>query len=519
VGSEAGAECGIERARHTHRRVDCVAMRFADLVQTADAVAETAARRGKVAMLAGLLSRLEPHEIEIGAGYLAGEPRQGKVGVGWRTLQGVDAVPSPESTLEIRDVHERLSALASLTGAGSRQSRHDALDDLFERADAAEGRFLRALLLGDLRQGAAAGVLAQAIAEAWRVDEDLVRRAAMLSGDLGAVAAAAAGGGEEALGAFRLQLFRPLQAMLAQTADSIDAALVGLRPAIVDWKLDGARVQVHRDGGEVRVYTRALRDVTATHGGVVEVVRALPVDRVVLDGEALALRPDGTPEAFQDSMRRGAALTPFFFDVLHLDGVDLLDAPLAERRAHLEQVVGARHRVRAAVVTTCEEARAFLAEALAHGHEGVMVKDPDSRYEAGRRGAAWRKVKPVHTLDLVVLAAEWGSGRRRGLLSNLHLGARDEGDGFVMLGKTFKGLTDELLAWQTRELLRRETGREGGVVHVRPELVVEVAFDGIQASPRYPGGVTLRFARVRRYRDDKAVTEADTIEAVRRLHG
>jgi DNA ligase 1 len=492
-------------------------MRFAELVATATAVAATSSRKGKVALLAELLARLPEGEIGVAAGYLAGQPPQGRVGVGWQTLQEVDVPPASEPALEIRDVHAALDAIAALSGPGSRQEREAQLAELLGRATREEAGFLRALLLGDLRQGALAGVLLQAIAAAWSLDEALVRRAAMLTGDVGWVARAVAEGGSDALRAVGLVPFRPLQPMLASTSATLQEALEGLRPAMVEWKLDGARVQVHKVGDEVRVYTRALRDVTDGSPGVVDVVRRLPARQVVLDGEALALGPDGRPEAFQDSMRRDAARTPFFFDLLHVDGVDLLDAPLSERRAALERLVPERHLVRSAVLSDPDEAEAFFAEALEGGHEGVMVKDPDSPYEAGRRGATWRKVKPAHTLDLVVLGVEWGSGRRRGLLSNLHLGARGEDGDFVMLGKTFKGLTDEMLAWQSAELLARETRREGNVVWVRPELVVEVAFDGLQSSSRYPGGVALRFARVRRYRDDKTVDEADTIETVLRL--
>jgi DNA ligase 1 len=493
-------------------------MRLSELVGTTSQVTATAGRRRKVALLADLLARLPEDEIEIGAGFLAGEPRQGRIGVGWQTLRSVTAGTSDTGTLTLTEVHAALDAIAAVEGAGSQRARRERLDDLFGRATAAEGAFLRALLLGELRQGAAAGVLTQAIAVAWGLDEPLVRRAAMLAGDLGVVARAGATGGEAALRAFRLTPFRPLQPMLAGTAASLAEALASSSPAIVEWKLDGARIQAHKAGGEVRVYSRALRDVTDDMAGVVEVVDRLNADRLVLDGEALALRADGRPAAFQDSMRRDAPLTPFFFDVLAVDDVDLLDAPLQERRQALIRLIPARHRVPGTEVENAEEGGTVLADALAAGHEGVMVKDPHASYEAGRRGAGWRKVKPVQTLDLVVLAAEWGSGRRRGWLSNLHLGARDPAGGFVMLGKTFKGLTDETLAWQTDALLAREQRREDHVVHVRPELVVEVAFEGLQVSRRYPGGLALRFARVRRYRDDKTAQDADSIDAVRRLH-
>ncbi len=498
-------------------------MRLSELVDTLEQVAATSGRRRKVALLADALGRLSDGEIEVGAGFLAGQPRQGRLGVGGRTLRDVESEPSTVPTLDLADVHAALDEIVAIEGPGSQRERRARLEALFGRATAAEAAFLRALLLGDLRQGAAAGVLTQAIATAWSLDEALVRRAAMLTGDLGVVARAASTGGRSALLAFRLTPFRPLQPMLATTAASLEDALAGSASVNVEWKLDGARIQAHKLGDDVRVYSRSLRDMTEEMTAVVDVVRGLPAERLVLDGEALALRADGRPHAFQDSMRRDATLTPFLFDVLAVDDVDLLDAPWRERREALVRVVPERYLMRSVAVTPsdpdgAERAAAVLRDALAAGHEGVMVKDPDAPYEAGRRGAAWRKVKPVQTLDLVVLAAEWGSGRRRGWLSNLHLGARDPAGGFVMLGKTFKGLTDDTLTWQTEQLLEREVGRDGPVVRVRPELVVEVAFDGLQVSPRYPGGLALRFARVRRYRDDKTARDADSIDTVRRLY-
>jgi DNA ligase-1 len=377
-----------------------------------------------------------------------------------------------------------------------------------------EQAFLRALIVGDLRQGALAAVVGDAVARAAGVPVAAVRRALMLRGDLGAVAEAALREGEAGLAAFRLEVGRPLQPMLASTAPDVAAALAKTGPAAVEWKLDGARVQVHRDGRDVAIFSRTLDEVTARLPEVVEAALALPLRAVVLDGEAIALRDDGRPFPFQVTgsrfaSRRGGTvpLTPFLFDALHLDGEDLLDRPGAERAAALASVVPEPLRVPRG------DGEAMLESALAHGHEGVVVKSLAAPYEAGRRGAAWVKVKPVHTLDLVVLAAEWGHGRRRGWLSNLHLGARS-GDGFVMLGKTFKGLTDALLTWQTEALLAREVRRTAHVVYVRPELVVEIAFDGVQTSPRYPGGVALRFARVLRYREDKTAAEADTLDAV-----
>jgi DNA ligase-1 len=404
------------------------------------------------------------------------------------------------------------------------------LAELFDRATEAERDFLRRLLLGELRQGALAGLMAEAIAAAARIPAADVRRALLLSGDLLEVARAALGGGSAALGRFSLQLFRPLQPMLAQSAGTLVEALAGIPGAIVEWKIDGARVQVHREGDDVRVYSRRLNEVTGAVPELVAAVRALAARRLVLDGEVVALRPDGTPRPFQITMRRFGRrldvdalraelpLSAFFFDLLHLDGEDLLDRPAAERLAALAAVAPPGVLVPRVRPADPAEARRFLEDALARGHEGVMVKDPGSRYEAGRRGAAWLKVKPARTLDLVILAAEWGHGRRRGFLSNLHLGARDPSTGgYVMLGKTFKGLTDEMLRWQTERLLELETSRDPLTVHVRPELVVEVAFSDVQASSRYPGGVALRFARVKGYRPDKRPEDADTVDAVRAL--
>ena len=398
------------------------------------------------------------------------------------------------------------------------------MHDLLARATADERAFLIRLLGGDLRQGALAGVMAEAVARAAGVPATALRRALMLHGDLAAVAVIALTEGRAGLAAVALQVGRPLAPMLAGTAADIPAALEKIAPAAVDWKLDGARIQVHRDGDDVAIYTRTLDDVTARLPEVVAVARALPVRAIVLDGEAIALRDDGRPEPFQVTAARfgtrGARspLASLFFDLLHVDGEDLLDAPLAERSAALERAVPAAHRIRRVVAADAATAQAAFDAAVAAGHEGVVVKALDAPYAAGRRGAAWLKVKPVHTLDLVVLAAEWGHGRRRGKLSNLHLGARDEEQGgWAMLGKTFKGLTDELLAWQTERLLALQTHREGIAVFVRPELVVEIAFDGVQTSSRYPSGMALRFARVKRYREDKPASEADTVATVRAI--
>jgi DNA ligase 1 len=497
-----------------------------DVVTTSAEVAATRARREKVALLAGLLRRAgdeaaagDPDDptLAVAAQVLTGRPRQGKVEVGFRTLGAIEVPPAAEPSLTLREVDEAVTALGRLGGSGSQGQRRDALTGLLGRATAQEQAFLRGLLLGELRQGALEGIVVQAVAAAFDVPEPIVRRAQMLRADLGEVVEAAARGGADELAAFRMELFTPVQPMLAKTAKTTAEVVEELGSCAVEAKLDGARIQVHRDGEEVRVYSRSLRDITEEVPAVVGAALSLPLGQVILDGEVLGLDADGRPVPFQDTMSGLAGGAPFFFDCLRLDDADLLDRPLTERRAALEEVVPAPMLVRRWVVGDAEAGEAAYAEVLGAGHEGVVVKDLDAAYEAGRRGAAWRKVKPVRTLDLVVLAAEWGSGRRRGWLSNLWLGARDPEGGFVMLGKTFKGLTDEVLAWQTEALLARDARREGHVVHVRPELVVEIALDGVVRSPRYPGGVALRFARVVGYREDKAPEDADVIGDVQAL--
>ncbi len=506
-------------------------MLLEEIVSTSRQVAATRSRRRKVELLAARLRSMGPEEVAVGVAYLSGNPRQSRLEVGLATLHQVTPPPASAPTLTLLEVDRAFDELAAFRGPGSRASRLNALQRLLTAATHEEQRFLRALMLGEPRQGALEGVVTQALGEAFAVAEADVRRAVMLCGELGRVAEAARGGGAEAVRAFRLRLFQPLQPMLAQSASDLSAALEGLDRTVVEHKLDGARIQVHRSGDEVRIYTRSLREVTDRLVDVVAAARSLRGEQMVLDGEVLALKTDGLPQSFQDTMRRfgseqqvdglrgGLPLTAFFFDCLHLDGEDLLDRPLAERLAALEQAVPQPLRVPSRLVEDTGAAAPVLAEALRRGHEGVMVKALDAPYEAGRRGAAWRKVKHTHTLDLVVLAAEWGHGRRRGWLSNLHLGARDpENGGFVMLGKTFKGLTDDMLAWQTHRLLELQRGQEGHIVHVRPELVVEVAFDGVQSSHRYPAGLALRFARVRRYRPDKHAAQADTVATVRSIH-
>ncbi|HSG78278.1 MAG TPA: ATP-dependent DNA ligase [Acidimicrobiia bacterium] len=499
-------------------------MLLARLVETSATVRATRSRLAKVEALAGLLGGLQGIERAIGARYLAGAPRQDRLGVGYRTLAAVSVDPAPEATLTLTGVDEALEAIAAEGGPGSQARRHDRLEGLLGSATAAEQQFLRALIVREVRQGALEGVLVEAVSRAIEADPDEVRRAVMVTGDLAGVAEAALGEGREVLSRFRMRLRRPIQPMLASTAEDVDGAIERLgTPARVEAKLDGARIQVHRDGGEVSVFTRNLRDVTARVPEIVEIVLGLAASTVILDGEAIVLDTDGRPRPFQETMGRFGRstgpiedLSAFFFDVLHADGTDLVSEPL-ERRLEVLETLPEGLRIPGRTVDGVAAAADFLDEVLARGHEGVMVKDLASPYAAGRRGSAWLKVKPAHTLDLVVLAVEWGSGRRRGLLSNLHLGARDPDGGFVMLGKTFKGLTDEMLVWQTDRFLGLETGRSGPVVHVRPEQVVEIAFDGIQASSRYSGGMALRFARVKGYRTDKGAEEADTIDTVRSI--
>jgi DNA ligase 1 len=502
-----------------------------EVAVTSAAVAASSARLAKVERLAACLRRLEPGEVHPAVAFLSGELRQRQIGVGWAAVRDAPD-PAAAPTLTVAEVDAAFERIGRLAGPGSQAERRRLVGELFGRATAAEQRFLVGLLSGELRQGALEGVMVEAIAKAAGVAGAEVRRALMLRGALGPVAEAALARGVPGLREFHLQVGRPLQPMLASTAPSIEAAIERVGEAAVEWKLDGVRVQLHKAGDEVRVFTRTLDDVTARVPEVVEIAMALPVRSAVLDGELIALRPDGRPQPFQvtagrlgsrlevERQRLAVPLTLYLFDVLHVDGQDLIDRAGAERHALLAAMTPEALRVPRTVTGDPPAAAGFLGDALARGHEGVLVKSLAAPYEAGRRGAGWLKVKPVHTLDLVVLAVEWGHGRRKGWLSNLHLGARDpETGGFVMLGKTFKGLTDKLLAWQTERLLELAVGpTDQWVVRVRPELVVEVAFDGVQASPRYPGGVALRFARVVRYRPDKRAIDADSIGAVQAIH-
>jgi DNA ligase 1 len=495
---------------------------FAEVVEASRLVTATSSRSSKIATLAELLRTLEPEEVPIGVGLLSGVPRQGRVGIGYATVYGSQVPPADEPSLSVLDVDRTIDEIELTTGAGSSTKRRQILDDLLGHATAQEADFLRRLLTGDLRQGALAGLMADAVAKAAGVPGELARRALMLSGDLPRMAAIALRSGETGLREVGFELFRPILPMLASTSPNVAEAVVGFERASVEWKLDGIRIQIHRRGTEVRIYTRNLNEITGTLPGIVESVLRLPVSQAVLDGEALWMSDEG-PGSFQHTMSQidsGAppeGIVTFLFDLLHVDGEDLLDAPLHERAARLA-AIAPELKIPGVLTSDPVQGERVLEEALDAGHEGVVVKDAASPYAAGRRGKAWRKVKPVRTYDLVVLGAEWGHGRRRGWLSNLHLGARDpRTGGFVMVGKCFKGLTDELLRWQTDELLARETGRRGIAVLVRPELVVEIALDGVQSSTRYPGGVALRFARVKRYRPDKAADEADVIDDLRAL--
>lgn len=504
-------------------------MLLAELVDVVDAVASTRSRLAKIEAIAGLLARLSAEELPTAVGYLTASPRQGRVGVGWRSLTGVAVEHATTPALEILDVDRALDRLVAASGTGSNLVRTTELDALARAATDSEWEFLVRVLLGELRTGALEGVLLEAIARGAGREAVDVRRAAMLSGDLGETARIAFTGGPDDLDAVGLVVGRAVLPMLASTAATVADAIGLTGEASVEYKLDGARIQVHRIGDDVRVFTRSLADITARVPEIVEVVLDLPVHDVILDGETLSLDEDGGPRPFQDTMARFGTesgqkllLRPWFFDILHLDGRDLLDEPLRQRLEALERVAGP-WRMPGVVTADAETAEAFSHAALAAGHEGVVVKAVESPYSAGRRGKTWVKVKPVLTFDLVVLAVEEGYGRRSGMLSNIHLGARDpdgrygEPGGFVMVGKTFKGMTDELLRWQTEYFPTIHTHRSASVVHVRPVTVVEVAIDGVQRSPRYPGGVALRFARVKGYRSDKTVAETDTIDSLQAL--
>jgi DNA ligase 1 len=506
-------------------------MLLASVVETSRRVAATSKRLEKTDLLAGLLRQLHADEVEIVVLFLAGQTRQGRIGIGYAALRDARTSPAVNPSLEIVEVDRILESITTATGAGSQGRRLDLLRGMFARATEAEQQFLTGLLMGELRQGALEGIMVEAVAKASGITAERVRRAAMLAGDLARVARSALEKGEAGLAQYDVQLLRPIQPMLAGSAEDVPDALAELGEAALEFKMDGARVQVHKSGGDVVVYSRALNDVTVAVPEVVEVARALPARDLILDGEVLSLQPDGRPQPFQvtmrrfgrkldvDRMRQELPVTPFWFDLLYLNGGSLLDEPQARRFQALSELAGESlipHLVTGDAAAGAE----FLEQALARGHEGIMAKALDAKYAAGARGQSWLKVKRARTLDLVILAAEWGHGRRHGWLSNLHLGARDTAKGsFAMLGKTFKGLTDEMLEWQTRELLKLEIGRDSYTVHVEPKLVVEIAFNEIQVSPHYASGLALRFARVKRYRTDKTPAEADTFLTVQKLAG
>jgi DNA ligase-1 len=506
-------------------------MRLADVVATSAAVAGTSSRLEKIAHLADLLSRADSDDISLAVAYLSGSLRQGRIGVGGsRIFEARAPAAARASSLTLADVDAAFQAIATTGGRGSSAEKTRLLAALLAKATSEEQDFLVRLLFGELRQGALDGVLVEAVARAAHLAPSAIRRAAMMAGNLPLVSHAALTGGADALAAYSVQLFRPVQPMLALSADSLEEALALVPDPALDIKMDGARIQVHKAGAEVRVYTRNLRDVTGAVPEVVEAIGGLGVSEVILDGEVIALTADGSPHPFQvtmrrfgrrldiDALRRELPLTPLFFDCLHVNGRVLIDEPWRIRREILTDVLPEAMRMPCLVDGSPAEAETFLAGALDRGHEGVMVKAKSAAYAAGNRGQAWVKVKTARTLDLVVLAAEWGHGRRKGWLSNLHLGARDEaGGGFVMLGKTFKGLTDEMLAWQTKRFLELESSRDEYTVYVRPEVVVEIAFNELQESPRYAGGLALRFARVKAFREDKSPAEADTFTAVQAI--
>jgi DNA ligase-1 len=506
-------------------------MLLSELVETSERLSATRSRLEKTRLLADLLRRARGPEIAVAVDYLSGVLPQGRIGVGGSLLRrALGAQGAERPTLEIADVDAAFERLRSITGSGSQDRRMAELARLFERSTAAEREFLARLVVGELRQGALEGIVEEGIVAASGLPKKSIRRAVMVAGSLSEVARAALEEGEAGLDRFAVRLFQPVQPMLAQTCDDVAGGLERLGEAALEHKLDGARVQVHRDGLEVAVYSRSLRDVTASVPEVVEAALALPGERFILDGETIALRDDGRPHAFQTTMRRYGRkldvaalraqlpLSVFFFDLLHHDGEDLLATTAADRFARMDQVLPGELQVPRRITGSAQEAAAFLEDALERGHEGIMAKDLGSLYEAGNRGRSWLKIKKAHTLDLVILAAEWGHGRRRGWLSNLHLGARDVASGeYVMLGKTFKGLTDDMLRWQTERLLELESSRDSYTVWVVPSLVAEIAFSDVQASPRYPGGLALRLARVKAYRTDKTVEQADTFQRVREI--
>lgn len=506
-------------------------MLLAELVEISNRIANTSKRLEKTDLLAGLLRRLAAQEVEIAVAFLSGGARQGRIGIGHTTLRNASGAAAEAPGLTLTEVDRTLDELANVQGRGSEQRRRELLNALLTRATADEQHFLIRLLIGELRQGALEGIMLDGFAKATGIRLDRIRRAAMMAGSATAIAAAVLQHGEAGLSQFDVQLFRPVQPMLAQTAEDVSDALHELGEAALEYKFDGARVQVHKSGDQVTVYSRRMNDVTAAVPEIVSAVREMPAGELILDGEVLSLDAQGRPQPFQISMRRFGRkldvdrmltelpMTPFWFDVLYLDGGSLIDESQARRFEELSQLApGAL--VPHLVTSNADAAERFLHAALARGHEGIMAKARSAPYAAGARGQSWLKIKQARTLDLVILAAEWGNGRRQGWLSNLHLGARDTvNGGFAMLGKTFKGLTDEMLAWQTQELLKLEIARDHYTVYVEPKLMAEIAFNEIQISPRYKSGLALRFARVKRYRPDKSAADADTFETVQKLAG
>jgi DNA ligase-1 len=507
-------------------------MLLAKLVDTSRQVAGTSKRLKKVELLADLIRQLKPEESEIAIAFLTGKLRQGNIGVGYALIREAMAPPQPTPELELTTVDRILSELRALRGAGSAQRRREQLHVLFSRATEHEQQFLAGLLGGELRQGALEGIMLDALAKATGVAVERVRRAAMMAGSLPVIAHGLLTSGEEGLAPFTIQLFCPVQPMLAQTAEDVEDAVADMGEAAFEYKFDGARVQAHKRDDDIRIYSRGMNDVTGAAPEIVELVRAMPARELILDGEVLSLDENLRPRPFQMTMRRFGRklnvekmrqelpLRPFWFDLIYLNGTSLIDEPQRHRFAALQEVAQHDDIVPHLLTGRATEAEDFLRSALERGHEGVMAKAPGSAYAAGARGQTWLKVKKARTLDLVILAAEWGNGRRKGWLSNLHLGARDDiRGGFAMLGKTFKGLTDEMLAWQTQELLKLEVARDSYTVYVEPKLVAEIAFNEIQVSPRYVSGLALRFARVKRYRTDKTAAEADTFATVQKLAG
>jgi DNA ligase 1 len=506
-------------------------MKLANLVETSRRIANTTKRLEKADLLTTFLRQLHPDEVEVAVAYLSGATRQGRIGIGYAALRDLTA-SAEDAGIEILEVDRTLDKLAAVQGPGSERRRRELLNNLLARATAEEQQFLARLLLGELRQGALEGIMLDALARASGISAERIRRAAMMAGGATEIARAVLAEGEAGLAQFDIQLFRPVQPMLAQTAEDVNDALKELSEAALEYKFDGARVQAHKSGENVIVFSRGSNDVSAAVPEVVEAVRAIPAHDLILDGEVLSFDAEGRPQPFQVSMRRFGRkldvdrmltelpMTPFWFDLIYLDGASLTDEPQARRFAELQKLVPPEALVPHLTTADPNRAEDFLHQALGRGHEGIMAKSRTAGYAAGARGQSWLKIKNPRTLDLVILAAEWGNGRRRGWLSNLHLGARDaQKGGFAMLGKTFKGLTDEMLAWQTQELLKIEIARDHYTVYVEPRIVVEIAFNEIQVSPRYESGLALRFARVKRYRPDKSAANSDTFETVQKLAG